>query len=156
LTRDAVEVRPGARAIVDRWGGPPLDARVRLVEPSAFTRLSALGVEEQRVNVVIDIVAPREQWRSLGDGYRVEAHIVVWEEPQVVKVPASAVFRHEAGWALFRDDGGVARLTAVSIGKRTPSDVQIVGGITPPASVIVYPSDRVTDGVKVRPRAAIQ
>ena len=154
LTRDAVEIQPGARAIIDRWGGTPLDARVRLVEPSAFTRLSALGVEEQRVNVIIDIVAPREQWKSLGDGYRVEAHIVTWEEPRVLKVPASAVFRHESSWALFRADGGVARLTKVGIGKRTAREVQIVSGIAPPASVIVYPSDRVSDGVKVRTRGS--
>jgi HlyD family secretion protein len=152
LTRDAVDIHPGARVTIDRWGGAPLEARVRLVEPSAFTRLSALGVEEQRVNVIIDIVAPRDQWKSLGDGYRVEAQIVVWEEPNVVKLPASAVFRHDGGWAVFRADGGVARLTSVGIGKRNAREVQILSGIAPPASVILYPSDRVSDNVKIRSR----
>ncbi len=152
LTRDAVDIRPGARAIVDRWGGPPLDARVRLVEPSAFTRVSALGVEEQRVNVVMDLDTPRERWESLGDGYRVETHTVVWSSEDAVQVPTSAAFRHGDGWAVYTAQDGVARLTPVEIGRRTGQRVQITAGLEPPARVIVHPSDRIADGVQVAPR----
>jgi HlyD family secretion protein len=149
LTSDAVRVRPGGLAIIDAWGGPALEGRVRRVEPSAFTRLSALGVEEQRVNALVDIVSPRPRWEDLGDGYRVEVHVVVWERPDAVKAPASAVFRHGDGWALFRVDGGVARLTPVGVGERTGREVQITGGIAEGAQVIVYPSDRIADGTRV-------
>jgi HlyD family secretion protein len=152
LTSDAVEIRPGGRATIDRWGGEPLLARVRLVEPSAFTRLSALGVEEQRVNVVLDLESPRDKWRALGDGYRVEAKIRVWEAQDVIKVPASAVFRHQGAWALYRIEGGAARLTPVSIGKRNPREVQVLEGIAAGDSVVVHPSDRVEDGVKIEAR----
>ncbi len=152
LTSDAVRVRPGALTIIDAWGGPALEGRVRRVEPSAFTRLSALGVEEQRVNVLIDIVSPRSRWEDLGDGYRVEAHLVVWDRPNVVKAPASAVFRHGDGWALFRVDGNIARITAVDIGERTGREVEVSGGIASGAQVVVYPSDRVADGARVAQR----
>jgi len=152
LTGDAVRVRPGAAVVIDAWGGPPLDGRVRRVEPSAFTRLSALGVEEQRVNVLIDLVPARERWASLGDGYRVEAHVVVWERPDAIKVPASAVFRHAQGWAAYRVEQGAARLTRVEVGERTGREVEIVDGLAPGARVIVYPSDRVADGARVRQR----
>lgn len=120
---------------------------MRLVEPSAFTRVSALGVEEQRVNVVIDLDEPREHWSALGDGYRVEAAIVVWEEAAVLRVPASAVFRRGEGWAVFRLEGGVARLRSVEAGKRNGLDVQIVRGLAVGDRVIAHPSDRVVDGV---------
>jgi HlyD family secretion protein len=152
LTSDAVRVRPGGLVIIDAWGGQALEGRVRRVEPSAFTRLSALGVEEQRVNALIDIVSPRAQWEALGDGYRVEVHLVVWERPDAVKAPASAVFRHGEGWALYRVDGGIARVTPVDIGERTGREVQIVGGVQVGAQVIVYPSDRVADGARVAQR----
>lgn len=144
LTSDAVRIQPGARVTIDRWGGAPLPARVRKVEPSAFTRVSALGVEEQRVNVVIDLDAHEE---ALGDGYRVEAHIVVWEAAEVVRVPASAVFRHEAGWAVYRVEGGIARLTTVEIGQRNGKQVEIRRGLEPPATLVLHPSDRIRDGV---------
>lgn len=149
LTSDAVLIQPGAAVSVDRWGGASLDARVRLVEPSAFTRLSALGVEEQRVNVVIDLVAPQELSRTLGDGYRVEAHITVWEGDDVVQVPASAVFRHEGGWAVFRVSGTSAALQTVEIGKRNGRAVQITSGLESGTAVVLHPSDRVTTGVEV-------
>jgi len=148
LTTDAVIIRPGAHVEIDRWGGErKLRGHVRLVEPSAFTRVSALGVEEQRVNVVIDLDEPRERWSALGDGYRVEAAIVVWEEPDVLRVPASAVFRRGEGWAVFRLEGGVARLRTVDAGKRNGLDVQIVRGLAVGDRVIAHPSDRVVDGV---------
>ena len=149
LTSDAVSIAPGAPVDVTRWGGDPLEGRVRSVEPSAFTRLSALGVEEQRVNVQIDLVSPRERWQRLGDGYRVEVQIVVWEAERVAKVPASAVFRRDQGWAAFRVEAGVAGLTPIEIGHRTSREVEVVRGLEPAMSVIVHPSDRVADGVKV-------
>lgn len=149
LTLDAVVIHPGAHVIVDRWGGPPVEGRVRLIEPSAFTRLSALGVEEQRVNVVIDLIAPRDQWKALGDGYRVEARITVWRSDAAMTVPTSAVFRHGDGWALYRAEGGLARLQPVKIGERTARDVQIVEGVDVGADVVLHPSDRIRDGVPV-------
>ncbi len=152
LTSDAVKVRPGAQVLVDRWGGAPVDGRVRLVEPSAFSRLSALGVEEQRVNVVIDLVAPREQWQAMGDGYRVEAHITVWQSDTAIRVPASAVFRQGDGWAVYRVDAARARLQPVTIGERTSREVQIVEGLAAGAEVVLHPSDRIRDGVEVAAR----
>lgn len=153
LTSDAVRILPGHRALLDRWGGPVLEGRVRLVEPSAFSRTSALGVEEQRVNVVIDLVSPPADWAALGDGYRVEAHIVVWSGEDVVQVPSSALFRHGSGWAAYRVEEGVARLTLVKLGERTPASVQILEGLKDGDEVIVHPSDRVRDGVSIARRA---
>ena len=149
LTRDAVTIKNGAQATIDRWGGGVLDARVRLVEPSAFTRLSALGVQEQRVNVVIELVSPRDQWLQLGDGYRIEAHITVWQSDEVVQIPASAVFRHEGKWAVFIVEEMVAKLTLVTIGRRNGRDVQIVEGLEPGVRVILHPSNQVRNGVEV-------
>ncbi len=152
LTSDAVRIAPGARVDVTRWGGEALEGRVRRIEPSAFTRLSALGVEEQRVNVQIDLVSPRDRWQRLGDGYRVEVQIAVWESERVAKVPASAVFRRGQGWAAFRVEAGVARLTPLEIGHRSSREVEVVRGIEPGARVIVHPSDRVAEGVEVAQR----
>jgi HlyD family secretion protein len=152
LTSDAVGIRPAARASIEEWGGPPLSARVRRVEPSAFTRISALGVEEQRVDVVLDLDSPRQAWSALGDGYRVRASIVVRDKASALTVPASAVFRHDSGWAVFRADSGVARLVPVEIGLRTPHRVEITAGLEEGAGVVLHPSDRVKDGVKVARR----
>ncbi len=150
LTSDAARIRPGARATIDRWGGPTLTATVRRIEPSAFTRLSALGVEEQRVNLLLDLTSPPAAWAALGDGYRVEAHIEVWSAADVVEVPTSALFREDGGWALFRVDGGVARVTPVEIGQRTARLAEITGGVEPGQRIVVHPSDRIRDGVAVR------
>jgi HlyD family secretion protein len=125
---------------------------VRHIEPSAFTRVGALGVEEQRVNVLIDIVEPHAAWAELGDGYRVEAHIVVYEAPSVVQVPSSAVFRRGAGWAAYRVDDGKAREIGVEIGQSTGRRVEIVKGLVPGNEVILHPSDRVSDGAEVTRR----
>ena len=150
LTSDAVHVRPGTPVVIERWGGEQaLKAHVRLVEPSAFSRVSALGVEEQRVNVVIDLDEPIERFRALGDGYRVEARIIIWQRDDVLQVPASAVFRHGEGWAVFKRDQGHAKLTPVKIGRRNAQQVQIVEGVSAQEQVIVHPSDRVLDGVEV-------
>lgn len=153
LTSDAVDIDPGDRVIIERWGGArDLEGHVRLIEPSAFTRTSALGVEEQRVNVVIDLDSPREEWERLGDGYRVETRIVIWEQSDVLVVPASAVFRSGEGWAVYRVEGERALLTPVVAGRRNGLLVQIEDGLSEGASVIAHPSDRVADGVLVTAR----
>ncbi|HSQ61965.1 MAG TPA: HlyD family efflux transporter periplasmic adaptor subunit [Polyangiaceae bacterium] len=152
LTSDAVRIAPGSHAEIERWGGPPLPAHVRLIEPSAFTRLSALGVEEQRVNVILDLDAPREQWLAMGDGYRIEARMVVWEQPDVLSVPAGAVFRHGEGWAVYTVDDNVIHLRDVQVGERGDVQVQITGGLAENALLVLHPSDRVADGVRAKVR----
>lgn len=152
LTSDAVSLRPGATASIEEWGGPPLAAHVRIIEPSAFTRLSGLGVEEQRVNVVLELDGRRDAWAALGDGYRIKAKIVTHEKLDALRVPASAVFRHEEGWAVFVVTGDTARLTSVTLGLRTMREVEIEAGLALGARVVLHPSDRVRDGVKVTVR----
>jgi HlyD family secretion protein len=153
LTEDAVRIPPHARVVFDRWGGPwPLAAHVRVVEPAAFTRLSALGVEEQRASVVIDFDDPLERRAALGDGYRVEAHIVTWQGDDAIVVPTSAVFRRAEGWAAFVVAAGRARLRTVALGHRNASEVEIVSGLSEGDEVVVHPSDRIEDGVRVTPR----
>jgi len=147
LSEDAVRVRPGAPVLIDDWGGDgSLEARVRLVEPSGFTKISALGVEEQRVNVIADFIHPTQ---SMGDGYRVEARIVVWEGENVLKLPSSALFRHDNDWYVFVVENGRARRRRVEPGHRNPLDVEIRNGVKEGASVIVHPSDLVEDGTRV-------
>ena len=153
LTSDAVRIRPGARVILDRWGGDqPLEGRVRLVEPSAFTRVSALGVEEQRVNVVIELVSANAAWSALGDGYRVESAIVVDEVRGALSVPELALFRDGDRLGVFAVRDGVARRVEVRVGRRNGLDAEIVGGIGEGAQVILHPSDRITDGLRVEAR----
>lgn len=149
LTRDAVQIEHGAPATIERWGGEPLRANVRLVEPSAFTRLSSLGVEEQRVNAVLDIDQPYEDWRSLGDGYRVEAKITIWRAEDVLWVPSSALFRHDDGWAVFVVRDELAALVPVEVGRRNGLQAQIESGLEVDDRVILHPSDRVEDGTMV-------
>jgi HlyD family secretion protein len=132
--------------VLDGWGGDhPLDGRVRLVEPAGFTRISALGVEEQRVKV---IVALGEIPPSLGDGFRVEARIVLWRGDAVV-VPASAVFRDHDRWAIYAVEAEVARLVRVELGHRGRTEVEIVSGPAVGATVVLHPGDRVGDGVRL-------
>jgi HlyD family secretion protein len=149
LTRDAVRIRPGMPAILRNWGGPELHATVRAVEPSAFTRLSALGVEEQRVNVILDLA---ERPPELGDGYRVDAAITVWATDRALTIPTSALFRTAAGWAAFTVENGVARERTVQIGERSGARVQVLDGLADGQRVIVFPSDELTAGQRVRPR----
>lgn len=148
LTSDAARIRPGAHVVLDGWGGEVLEGRVRRIEPSAFTRLSAFGVEEQRVNLLADLLTSHEHFRALGDGYRVEAHVVVWEGT-ALKVPQSALFRQESGWALFRFEHGMARLTPVELGERTAHEAAVLHGLSAGDRVIVHPGDAIADGVKV-------
>lgn len=153
LTTDAVHVHPGTQTVIEGWGGDaPLHGRVRRLEPSAFTRPSALGVDEQRVNVIIALTDPPEKWSALSDGYRVEAHFVLWESPSVLKVPQGSVFRYRDHWAVYRVEGGKAQLVPVSIGHRGETEVEITGGLEAGAAVAVQPGDRVKDGVRVEPR----
>ncbi len=150
LSKDAVRIRPGQRVLIDRWGGDrPLDGRVRRVEPSGFTKISALGVEEQRVNVVMDITDPPEVWAGLGDGFRVETRVVVWQSEDEVKAPTGALFRRDDGWAVFAVDGGRAVLRSIEIGERNAQEAQVLGGLEPGQEVVVYPSDSLSDGSRV-------
>jgi len=150
ISEDAVKIHPGDAATISNWGGPgTLAARVRHVEPSGFTKVSALGVEEQRVNVLLDFVEPPAKWQMVADGYRVTAHIVIWQNPSVLRVPASAMFRHGTGWAVFRITGGRARLTPVETGHGNDSFTEVLKGLALDDRVILHPSDRVKDGVKV-------
>ena len=153
LTTDAVRVGPGTPVTIQGWGGDrTLAARVRRVEPSAFTKLSALGVEEQRVNVIAAFTEPREHWAALGDGFRIEGRLVLWRGDAVIKVPQGAAFRHGDGWAVFRVEGGRARLARVRIGHRGETEVEVLEGLEPGALVAVHPGDRVTDGARVEPQ----
>jgi HlyD family secretion protein len=150
LTTDAVRVRPGTPAEIIGWGGERrLPARVVEIEPSAFTRPSALGVEEQRVNVILALDEPREQWAALGDGYHIEARIILWSAPEVTQVPLGAAFRSGGGWAAYVLDGGRARLRSIEVGHRGETGIEVVNGLQPGEAVIVHPGDRVQDGVRV-------
>jgi HlyD family secretion protein len=153
LTTDAVHVQSGTPVVVQGWGGEwPLAGKVRHIEPSAFTRPSALGVEEQRVNVVVALTDSPERWSALGDGYRVEARLVLWRGENVTKIPLGAIFRHGDGWAVFRLEGGIARLTPVRVGHRGDTEAEIVSCLSPGVAVAVHPGDRVKDGVRVEAR----
>jgi len=153
LTTDAVRVSSGTPVALTGWGQErTLQGRVRRVEPSGFTRPSALGVDEQRVNVVIAITEPSEHWPELADSFRVEARIVLWEAKQVLKAPHGAVFRHGDGWAAYRIEGDRVVLTQVRIGHRGDADVEVLSGLTEGTPVAVHPGDRVKDGTRVEVR----
>jgi HlyD family secretion protein len=155
LSTDAVRIAVGARAMVDQWGGDaPLAARVRRIEPAGFMKISALGVEEQRVNVILDFVDPSAVTRArLGDGYRIEARVVVWESADVIAVPTSALFRSGDRWAVYTIDRGRARRTVVDVGHRTNQYAEVIAGLADGAAVILHPGDTLTDGSRVRVRA---
>lgn len=153
LSTDAVRIRPGSRVMLEQWGGnKPLPARVRLIEPSAFTKVSALGIEEQRVNVIIDFTDPPESRPPLADGYRVEAAVVEWESADVLKVPAGALFRDRDNWAVFVASGNHARLTYVELDHRNDNEAEVVSGLDSGDQVVLYPGDRIEDGVAIEER----
>jgi HlyD family secretion protein len=154
LSTDAVRVAPGARARVERWGGDGvLDAQVRRIEPAAFTRVSALGIDEQRVRLRLDFTSPPEDRVGLGDRYRVFVRIVTWESDAVLQVPQSALFRDEGGWAVFRvDDGGLARMVPVELGVQAEGQAQVTGGLNEGDRVVLYPASSLADGSAVAPR----
>jgi HlyD family secretion protein len=149
LTADAAEIVAGAPVELTGWGGAPLHGAVRLVEPSATTRVSALGVEEQRVAVIVDLVDPPATWRGLGDGWRIEARIVTWSAPSVLQVPLGALFRDGERWAVYVVDAGRARLRHVELGHRGSADAEVTSGLEAGQRVIFHPSERVRDGVRV-------
>lgn len=150
LSTDAVNVSPGMAVELFGWGGAQtLTGRVRTVEPAAFTKISSLGVEEQRVRVIADIDAPPP---TLGDGYHVEARILVWQSEAVLPVPVGALFRNGDGWAVFRVDGDVAVLTPVELGQRNREQVQVLAGLSPGQTVVVYPPSDLQDGGRIRAR----
>jgi HlyD family secretion protein len=150
LTTDALQVHPGAVVWLERWGGDaPVQGRVRLVEPSGFTKISALGVEEQRVNVVIDLIDPPAQWNNVGDGYRVDARIVVFRQDDAVTVPTGALFREGDQWAVFVVTDGYARKRRIQMVRRNGNEALVEGGLEPGEEVIVYPSDAAADGARV-------
>jgi HlyD family secretion protein len=153
LSSDAVQVQAGQRAIIEAWGGSvPLEGVVRRVEPFGFTKVSALGIEEQRVNVIIDIKEPRQQWQRLGHGYRVEPRIVLWEGRDVLKVPLSALFRQGQRWAVFVADGGRAVLREVEIGHENGLEAEVVSGLAGGERVVLHPGDRVAPGARIEER----
>ena len=153
LSADAVKVAAGAEVLLEQWGGTqPLTGHVRRVEPAGFTKVSALGVEEQRVNVVIDLDGADEAAFALGDAYRTEVRIVVWRGADVVTVPTGALFRRGDGWAVFVVERGRARERAVRLGQRSGREAQVLDGLAAGDHVVLYPPDTLEDGAKVVPR----
>ena len=164
LSTDAVRISPGNPVLIDQWGGRhALQARVRRIEPSGFMKVSALGVEEQRVNVIIDFEAPAAAASALGDAYRVEVRVVVWQEGDVLKVPVGSLFRPSAlaepgegrgdEWAAFVVNDGRARLRIVELGQRNNEEAQILSGLEAGQAVVLHPPDTLVDGAPVTERA---
>jgi HlyD family secretion protein len=155
LSTDAVLVSPGDAVLIDGWGGAKsLNGRVRRVEPFGFTKTSALGIEEQRVNVIIDFTDPPKLWQRLGHGYRVIARIVRWRANDVLRVPLSALFRHEGEWALFKVVGGRARLTKIKVGHLNTEWAEILSGLAAGDRLVLHPSVSVIDGTRIIGRAS--
>lgn len=156
LSTDAVGITAGAEVLIENWGREvePLRGRVRLVEPYGFLKISALGVEEQRVNVIIDLVDPPSAWASLGHGYRVEAAVVTWSADDVVQAPVAALFRSNGQWAVFRVADGRAVLTPVEVGHDNGRNAEILSGLEAGETIILYPGEQLADGTRVAPRGA--
>jgi len=150
LSADAVKIAPGTNVRFERWGGEGvLDGVVSVVEPVGFTKISALGVEEQRVLTVVDIVSPTEKWKRLGDQYRVDAVFIVWSGNDVLSIPSSATFRHGEGWAAFVVVDGVAYLREIEIGQRSGLRAEVRSGLSAGETVVVHPDDSISDGTAV-------
>ena len=153
LSTAVVNVKAGQPVLIEQWGGDKaLRGRVRRVEPSGFTKISALGVEEQRVNVLIDFEEPREVQERLGDGYRVEARIVVWSKDNVVKVPTSSLFRDGTQWAVYKVIDSTAERQIVDVGQRSGLEAEVLGGLAEGDQIVVYPSDAIRPGVELARR----
>ena len=151
LSRDGAVIKPGMAVELEQWGGSgPLSAAVRYVEPKAFTKISALGVEEQRVYVVADLVTPPAQRGNLGDNFRVEARIITWQNARALKVPNGAIFRRDENWFAYTVVGGRAKLTAVKIGHASDTETEILDGLKEGDEIILYPGDRIQDGLRVK------
>jgi HlyD family secretion protein len=150
LSRDAVRVAPGNAVEIENWGGEEtLQGEVRLIEPFGVTKISSLGIEEQRVNVIVDLTSPAESWARLGHGYHLDARIILWRGADALLVPVTALFRSGANWTLFRVENGRARLTVVEIGQLNDRYAQVISGLTVGETVIVHPSAKVSDNVRV-------
>ena len=155
LSADAVKVEPGLRVLIDNWGGDEiLEGIVRRIEPFGFTKISALGIEEQRVNVIIDFTSPKEKWSRIAHGFQVDVRIVLWEGKDVLKIPLTALFRDGDQWAVFADNGGNAKKRDVKIGRRTGLEAEILDGVEAGDRILVHPSDKITDGVGIEARRA--
>ncbi len=153
LSADAVRISRGTRVRFERWGGDvPLEGVVRRVEPVGFMKVSALGVEEQRVLVIVDITSPRDLWKGIGDGYRLEARFILWEEANVLQVPAGALFRSGERFSVYVPEKGRAKIRTVEVGKRNGLAAQVLSGLSEGETVILHPGDAVSEGKKVRPR----
>jgi len=153
LSSDAVRIAPGQRALIDEWGGEEtLNGVVRRVEPSGFTKVSALGIEEQRVNVVIDLTDPPELWSRLGHGFEVVARVVLWEDEAALKAPLTALFRNGGGWSVFAVEHGEAKIRTVKVGHRTDLEAEILDGLNEGDAVVRYPNDQIVDGTLVKAR----
>jgi HlyD family secretion protein len=155
LTVEAVRLRPGMPAYIDHWGGPrALEARVRSVEPSGFTKVSALGVEEQRVRVLLDLTAPPSEWRTLGDNFRVEVHVVAWHADSVLRLPAAALFRRGDAWSAFFISDGKVHARKLEIGEQSPEQAEVRGGARDGEEVVLRPGESLRDGMRVTALAA--
>ena len=151
LSADAVRIAPNGKVLFQRWGGSDnLQGEVRTIEPVAYTKISALGVEEQRVRVIADFTSPRAQWERLGDGYRVEATFILWQGDNILQIPTAALIRHNGGWTVYVVEDKIARLRPVDIGQRAGLMVQITQGLTEGSIVIIHPDDAVSEGVPIK------
>jgi HlyD family secretion protein len=154
LSSDAVRVPPDARALIERWGGDTtLEARLRRVEPSAFTRVSALGIEEQRVRLRLDLLSPPDERPGLGAGFRVQVHLIIWEAQDVLRLPQAALFRQDDGWAVFTAREGRAVLTPVQIARQAGGWAEVVQGLDAGSEVVLYPASALSDGAAIIARA---
>lgn len=156
LTNEATRVAPGAPVTFDNWGGAePLRGRVRRIEPWGFTKVSALGVEEQRVNILVDFVSPRDRWASLGEAYRLDAHIQVYRNDTALRLPTGALFRSGAQWSVYAvGSNGRAQRVPVRIDHRGPLFAEVLGGVSEGTRVVMYPGDNIADGVRVTSAAS--
>jgi HlyD family secretion protein len=151
LSRDAVKIAPGTRVLFERWGGDEvLEGLVRTIEPVGFTKVSALGVEEQRVLVIVDITSSKELWQRLGDGYRMETVFILWEGKDLLQIPSSALFRHNDGWSVFAVSDDRAELRSVKVGQRSGLSAEIIDGLNEGEYVINHPGSNVADNSRVR------
>jgi HlyD family secretion protein len=154
LSADAVKIKLGMKVLFERWGGEaPLEGIVRIIEPVGFLKISALGVEEQRVLIISDFTSPAEQWQRLGDGYRVEARFILWHEDDVLQIPASSLFRYQQGWAVFVVENNHAKRRVVKVGQRNGLVAQILEGVNEGEQVVNHPSDQVEDNTRIETRS---
>jgi HlyD family secretion protein len=153
LSSDAVKVEPGQTVSIENWGGDEkLEGRVRRVEPFGFTKVSALGIEEQRVNVIIDFTSPQADWKRIAHGYQVDVRIVLWRGEQVLKIPLTALFRDAKQWSVFIEQQGMAKQRRVGIGYRTGFEAEVTEGLHPGERIIVHPSDKIKTDVLIEAR----